>query len=85
MKLTNSILVIKRSFLYAVSNIFDITNNIECSFINFSNTFDFNNPFIIIDKIRIILSYFIIHFIFFYYNLIIIKIFRKNLNSGIKH
>jgi len=83
--LVNSILVAKKSSLHVASNIFDTINNIEYLFINSNNTSNFNNLLIIINKVRITLSYFIIYFIFFYYNLIIIKIFRKNLNFKINH
>ena len=85
MKLANSILVVKRSSLYAVSNIFSTISNVGCLFVNFNGTSDFNSLSIIINKVRIISSYFIIHFVFFNYNLIIIKIFKKNLDFGMKH
>ncbi len=52
LELANSMLVAKRSFLHAVSNIFGATSNVECSSVNSSDTFDFNSPPIIIDEVR---------------------------------
>jgi len=43
----------------------------------------FNNIPTKIDPVRII-SYFVIHFFFLFYNLTIIKLFRKNVDCGTK-
>ncbi len=58
-------LIVKKSSLYVVSNIFDTTSNVRYPSVNSNDTSNFNSPPIIIDKVRIISSYFIIHFIFF--------------------
>ena len=66
--------------------IFDVFDNvsIRSSSISSEDVLDIANDFHVkIDEVKII-SYFIIHFFFLFYNLTIIKLFRKNIDCETK-
>src|SRR6266498_823352 len=84
--LANQMLDAKKSTPNVTSTIFDISDNISIrsSSISSEGILDIANDFYVkIDEVRII-SYFVIHFFFLFYNLTIIKLFRKNIDYETK-
>src|SRR6266540_4122231 len=84
--LANQMLDAKKSTPNVTSTILDISDNvsIRSSSISSEGILDIANDFYVkIDEVRII-SYFVIHFFFLFYNLTIIKLFRKNIDCGTK-
>src|SRR6266542_1422221 len=84
--LANQMLDAKKSTLNITPTIFNVSDNvsIRSSSISSGGVLDIANDFHVkIDRVRII-SYFVIHFFFLFYNLTIIKLFRKNIDCGMK-
>src|SRR6266540_2347078 len=84
--LANQMLDAKKSIPNVTPTIFDISDNvsIRSSSVSLRGVPNIANDFHVkIDGVRII-SYFVIHFFFLFYNLTIIKLFRKNIDCGTK-
>src|SRR6266498_1825710 len=84
--LANQMLDVKKSTPNITPTIFDVSNNvsIRSSSVSSEGIPDIANDFHVkIDGVRII-SYFVIYFFFLFYNLTIIKLFRKNIDCKMK-
>src|SRR6266540_2296754 len=84
--LANQMLDAKKSTPNVTPTIFDVSDNvsIRSSSVSSGGVPDIANDFHVkIDGVRII-SYFVIHFFFLFYNLTIIKLFRKNIDCETK-
>ncbi len=84
--LANQMLDAKKSTPNVTPTIFDVSDNISIrsSSVSLGGIPNIANDFHVkINGVRII-SYFVIHFFFLFYNLTIIKLFRKNINCGTK-
>ena len=76
----------KKSTPNVTPTIFDVSDNvsIRSSSVSLEGVPDIANDFHVkIDGVKVI-SYFVIHFFFLFYNLTIIKLFRKNIDCGMK-
>ena len=89
LNLANQMLDAKKSTPSVTPTIFDISDNVSIRSSSGGSSGDGSEggsgdvPNITNDGVRII-SYFVIHFFFFFHNLTIIKLFRKNFDCGTK-